>query len=359
MGRLKIQTILDELIHIPSLTGDMKICRKIVGVIKTFLHKQKVSSKILRIEGRPVLIWGETNLAKAKWLINSHIDVVPGKPEQFKLKIINDKIWGRGSADTKGSVAILLANAAKWKKMATNKHITFMLVTDEEIGGNSTKQILKNMINLKGAIFLEPTEEKIITQAKGIMQVKIETTGKSSHGSRPWEGINALEQLMGSLSLFRTHHHNPKNETRETTFNFSILEVGTVINQVPEKATLWCDVRWNPKDSPQKIIKEFRNNFDKSNVEAIKIESPVNCSKDSIILTSLFRAMQQNNINPVVGFEHGSSDARHCTAKKIPAIIFGPNGKNSHADNEWVSLKSLEKVSNVLNTWIGIDLDKH
>ena len=353
MGGLRTQTILKKLVRIPSVTGNIETCREIVVFAQKVLNFQKISSKILKLNNRFVLVWGETNLARTTWLVNSHLDVVPGKPEQFRPHIKGGQLWGRGSADSKGSAAVLLSSALKWQNAAKDKHLTFMLVADEEAGGESTKKLLKLMKNLKGGIFLEPTGEKIITQAKGIMQVKLSVTGKSCHGSRPWDGINALELLISSLNKFRLKHPTPSKETKRTTFNFSIFQGNASINQVPSEASLWCDVRWNPTDNPKLIISEFKNIFLNAKVEVVKLESPIACPHESAILSSFSEAMQKSHIRATKGFEHGSSDARHCTAKNIPAIVFGPKGENLHGENEWVSSESLKNVSTVLNTWIS------
>ena len=223
MKNLSIPTILESLIKIPSLTEDIVSCQKIINFSHDLLQKNGVQSKVLLTGNRPILVWGETNLLKTKWLINSHLDVVPGKSNQFRPDFKNGKILGRGSVDTKGSVAILLSNARLWKNIAVEKHITFMLVTDEETGGNSTKQILEKIPNLKGVIFLELTNEKIITEAKGIIQVKITSNGKACHGSRPWEGKSALENITEQITKFRKIHPTPTLETKETTFNLNSL----------------------------------------------------------------------------------------------------------------------------------------
>lgn len=353
MGRLATRIVLKDLIRIPSITGDAAACQKIIEWSQLFLRSQKVQSEITKTKNRQMLVWGETNLSKSQWLVNSHLDVVPGKPEQFMPQERNGKMWGRGSADTKSSVAILLSNAFRWQEMAKNKHITFMLVTNEEVGGESTKELLKIMKSLKGGIFMEPTGEKIITQAKGVMQIKFSATGKSGHGSRPWDGVNALELLTSSLNKFRLKHPVPSQETRSTTFNFSIFQSGTTINQIPDKAIVWCDIRWNPKDNPKIIINELKSLFRNTKVEVVKLESPINCANDSTLVTSFSNSLKENRIRPIIGFEHGSSDARHCTAKNIPAIVFGPKGKNIHSDNEWVDLKSVVNVAKVLNCWIS------
>src|SRR5690606_6386805 len=101
---------------------------------------------------------------------------------------------------------------------------TFMLVSDEEIGGLSTKQTLPNMRALEGGIFLEPTNLRLTTEAKGMMQIRIKASGKASHGSRPWEGTNAIELLTRGLIQFRLSHPSPIQETQATTFNFSQIQ---------------------------------------------------------------------------------------------------------------------------------------
>ena len=344
--------ILSKLIQIPSLTSDISACSKILKLSKTILQSNEVKSKLHRIAGRSLLIWGELDLNKTEWLINSHLDVVPGSKEQFTAGIRGDKFFGRGSADTKSSCAILLANSKNWDLVAKNRHITFMLVTDEEIGGESTKKMLSKMPSLHGSIFLEPTGEKMIVQAKGIMQIKICAKGKSSHGSRPWEGVSALELLTSGISSFKIQHPSPLKETRDTTFNFSQITSGVAINQIPSEGTLWCDVRWNPKDDPKQIITVMQNTFVDCKVEVVKLESPINCPIDCKLRSSFVTTLKSLSINPISGFDHGSSDARHSTSLGIPSIVFGPKGKNLHSDDEWVSVSSIDKVEKVLDHWI-------
>lgn len=344
--------ILNNLIAVPSITGDGISCRKIIKTAREILDAEHVPTKMITAAKRSILIWGELNPDKSEWLINSHLDVVPGSPDQFIPKTNADKVWGRGAADTKSSCSIMLANAAKWHDLAISKHITFMLVIDEEIGGESTKLLVNQMTQLKGGIFLEPTNEKMIVQAKGIIQLKITATGVACHGSRPWDGKNAIEKIASCLTTFRLHRLSPLRETRATTYNFSITSGGTAINQVPEKATLWCDIRWNPADDPDKIVQDLTHEFHGCKVEVAKLESSIKCPLDSELHKSFSFALKASDLNPINGFEHGSSDARHATALGIPAIVFGPKGKNLHSLNEWVSLKSIKRVEEVLDHWI-------
>lgn len=347
-----IVNITNHLISMPSVTADLPKCQLIIDWCHDLLARQEVAACILTSAERPILVWGQTELSQTRWLINSHLDVVPGESIQFESVIKKGKIWGRGAADTKAGCAIILASASKWHALAAKKNITFMLVTDEEMGGPSTNKILKFMPNLQGGIFLEPTNIRMVTQAKGIMQLQITVRGKAAHGSRLWEGKSALEELSAMLTKFRFHHPSPQKETRNTTFNFSLCQSGNAINQVPEEAKLWCDIRWSPHDRPQRIIKDFAKYFPDAKIDVLVNESPIECPKESELLTSFSNAMKQASINPLTAFEHGSSDARHCTARNIPALVFGPKGKNLHGKDEWVNIKSIEQVSKVLELWV-------
>ncbi len=227
-----------------------------------------------------------------------------------------------------------------------------MLVSDEEIGGESTKKIIKTMNNLKGAIFLEPTNLQIVTEAKGMMQIKITSTGISSHGSRPWEGDNAIEKLVRGIIQFRLAHPSPSTETRDTTYNFSQITGGNAINQVPSDSELWCDIRFNPAVDPKEILVLIKDAFKSCEITVVKNESPIHCDRNATVFRMLSKSLKACSINPITKFDHGTSDARHATALGIPALVIGPKGSGLHADTEWVSLKSLKQLSCILDHWI-------
>ncbi len=343
---MTLNTILEDLVSVKSITADVEECRKLLAKVLEMVPSPSISSD------QSILFWGHCDLSSAEWLVNTHVDVVPGLDTQFLLSVKGDKAWGRGVADVKGCAAILINQAKKWSQVAKEKNITFMLVSDEEVGGASTKAILPQMENLQGAIFLEPTGLQVTTQAKGMMQVKIVAHGSSCHGSRPWEGDNAIEILSRGLVQFRMTQPSPTQETRETTFNFSQIEGGEAINQVPRSAELWCDVRFNPLDQPERIAAIIQTCFPACEIHIIKAESPIDCKKDTRIFQSLVRSIKACSINPLSRFDHGTSDARHGTALGIPSLVFGPKGSGLHSDHEWVSIKSLAKVEMILDHWI-------
>jgi succinyl-diaminopimelate desuccinylase len=288
-------------------------------------------------------------------MVNSHIDVVPG-PDRIFSPITKGKfIYGRGSADTKSAVAVMLNLNPEIIKLSASKNILFSLVSDEEIGGGSTKEFISQSPNLEFGIFGEPTGLKIENQAKGIMQIQITASGKSAHGSRPWNGKNAIEAQARNLTAFFSINSSPKKETTKTTYNFSQIKGGTAINQIPDRCELLLDVRYHPDDQPKSILRLLTQHFPQTQIVALKTESPIYTDPKHPKITVLKKCLSQFGIKPELIFEHGSSDARHCTAKRISSVVFGPLGKNLHQENEYVDASSLplyqSVLENFINTW--------
>ena len=346
-----IQSTLHHLISFPTITSDVKTNDQALRWCQKFLADNNIKSRLEEISGRPLLHWGSPP-QKAEIMINSHLDVVPGSTAIFRPKTIGSRLFGRGAADTKAAVATLISLDPQFIKLATRKKILFSLVCDEETGGSSTKEFISHIPRLKFALFGEPTNLKIVNQAKGIMQVRITASGVAAHGSRPWQGKNAIELLTSQLSNFLKSHPTPTRETKNATFNFSLISGGSAINQVPDSCQILIDIRFHPQDRPRDILKNLKSFFPQCKIVPLKIESPIFCDPDHPLSQLLRKCLRSTRTKAEFAFEHGSSDARHCTTQKIPALVFGPIGENLHQEKEWVNIESLPKFQKVLESFI-------
>ncbi len=343
---------LKSLIEFPTMTADLGANVTCLSWCQQSLKSKGIESVIEDKFERPILLWGAA-LKKTEVLICSHVDVVPAPPSLFRPTQDETKVIGRGSADNKASVAVLLSLSPKLVDTGISKNVTFALVTDEEVGGNSTRLMINALKRqLKSAMFMEPTNLTIENQAKGIIQVKITASGKSAHGSRPWIGKNAINLLTQKLTQFLSLHPIPIHETYATTYNFSQISGGTAINQIPSSCELKIDIRFNPQDNPKSIITEFKEEFSPCKVEVLKLESPIFTSPQSQLINTLSTCLLKAHIKPRLTFDHASSDARHCTALKIPAVVFGPIGANLHQDDEYVVTSSLKKTQDVIASFV-------
>jgi succinyl-diaminopimelate desuccinylase len=346
-----MKDLLKKLISLKNPTFDVAANEKALLFCQDFLEEKGIKSEIRKHTEHPSLEWGAP-LAKAKILLNTHIDVVPAPDACFIPQIKGSNLLGRGAADTKAMVAIFLSLDKQDIDNATKAGVRFVVVSDEEIGGDTTKAMLPKMKKLEFALFGEPTQLKLNNEAKGIMQVRITSEGKNTHGSCPWLGENAIILLMQKLQGFLEDYPQPREYTWETTFNFSQIQGGTAINQVPAQCELLCDVRFKPGDSPEEIVKNLRRHFGKGNIEVIRKESHIFTQEDNSYIKLLAQKLAKYDIEPKFVKELGSSDARHCTQLEIPTLVFGPVGGGLHEDEEWLELASLDKTKTVLTEFL-------
>jgi len=346
-----METLLKELIEKQTVSSNVNANRDALLYCRKWLSRYKISSRLITLSGKPVLIWGAP-IEDAELLFNTHIDVVPGSPAVFKPMMIKSRLYGRGSADTKSSVAIFLELSRKAFDSFKKKKIMFSIVSDEEVGGESTKQLIASLPKLKFAVFGEPTNLMVVNEAKGIMQVRIVADGVTAHGAQPWKGTNAIEILSKQIANFSMKHRQTK-PTKDTTYNLSLISGGSTINQVPDRCEVWLDIRYSPSDNPSQIFKRIRQEFVGCTVELVKSESCIKTSKDNVFVNKLLHSLRQNKLPKKLKFDFGSSDARHCTKLGIPTIVFGPIGNNLHQEDEWVDIASIENCKKVYEDFIA------
>lgn len=348
------EALIRNLVSQPTITADLDANQKSLEWCQEYLRSQGISSQIETFAARPVLLWGAP-LSQTKILFNTHLDVVPADEDGFKPQVKGGKLFGRGTADTKSSVAIWLNLPPELVEEAAKAGVTFCIVTDEEIGGESSRELIGKLgKQLRFGFFGEPTNLTIQNEAKGIIQIEILTSGVAFHGSKLWQGKNAIISMTKQLESFLTANPIPEKETQETTFNFSKIEGGSAINQVPDSCRLLLDVRFSPKDEPEKVVETLKKYFKDSEIKVLKAESPIFAAKTDPFVEKFSQSIKETQTPVMFTFSHGSADARHCTALGIPAVVFGPTGDNLHAVDEWVDLNSVELAQKIVGNLLKL-----
>lgn len=297
-------------------------------------------------EGSETIIW------------NGHVDVVPGHTEQFVPIEEGDKLYGRGSADMKAGVAAMMQAFIELDANKLNRKVELHIVTDEEIGGrNTSKWLVDEGYYGDFVICGEPTNLKIGLQSKGILRMDLTFKGKPAHGSRPWEGINAIESAM-------KYHAGMKDLPfrKESTdyyeypsVNLPIINAGDRYNVVPEICTMSYDIRFMPGQDKNEIIQQMADLADTLDVDmdykASGSTPALTTTDDHPYIQTLKTAVEQTiDKDPVLFGQHGAADTRYY-AEKIGgqgAIEFGPSGDDWHGNAEYVSISSVRAYKNIL-----------
>lgn len=315
-----------------------------VSFIKGWLESNSFQIEELEVAGLPVLVTS-TGGSGPTLTFHGHIDVVPGKPGQFKPRVEGDNLIGRGAYDMKAALAAMMC-AMRDLRDETNVEVRFVCVADEEsesMGVRGTDVIVERGYGGDFAITGEPTNLHVGIEAKGVLALRLTITGTAAHGSTPWLGDNAV---LKAHDIFRRIEALPFARESSDLFdrpsiNLGRIEGGDAINKVPDTCVMDVDIRYVPGQNPDEIV-ETIGAFDDVALEIVFEREPAHVERDNAFVTTLSESVAQCGVegSTQVGRD-GSSEATAFLAHGIPAVEFGPAGDGHHGPHEYVSLTSL------------------
>jgi len=282
-------------------------------------------------------------------LLNGHLDVVPGHPDQFVPVRQGGRLYGRGAYDMKAAVAAMMLAMSEWSRDGLEGvQVELLVVPDEERsepGENCSEMIVRDGLRADFVICGEPTDMHVGVQAKGVAMLELIVPGVSAHGSTPWLGQNAITR---ALDLFRAIEALPFMRERSAMFpapsvNLGRIAGGDVLNRVPDLCHLYVDVRTLPGQSTDEVLDQIRGLDPEVSVEVLVARPPADLSPDHALVQELLaeaRAVQPGAL--AVGRD-GSSDAVAFLEVGVPAVEYGPTGAGHHGPREWVDIGSLSR----------------
>lgn len=311
--------------------------------------------------------------AKKTLHFNAHYDVVPvsgnwrhGDP--FSGAIERGWIYGRGTADMKGSqAALLLALRALKATGATPKlNIEVSFTADEETDSELGAGWLVRHAPIRPdfAIVMEGGEGNgICCGHNGVVWLNVIVHGRAAHGSRPEHGINALEKmaaLVGALDAFKRQLAKRVFTAPDGTRKTPTINVGGVfasgpggkINTVPALASFSIDRRVLPTETVASAERELRTFLKQAakatphcriTVEKVSENHPCFIPPDAPFFAAMAdcvtRVRREKSVfRTSYGFNDMHFFAHHL---KIPTLGHGPGGDNCHAVDERASLREL------------------
>lgn len=300
--------------------------------------------------GKPYLMATLHDTRTPRLILNAHLDVVPARPAQFVPEQRDGRIYGRASQDMKGSGAVLLRLLADLAALPEPPDVGFQFVSDEEIGGElGTGYLLEQGWTCEFFLAAEPTDLAICFAHKGVLWVEIELRGVPAHGSRPWDGTNALAALRDGMVAMEQRFPTPDEAAWVTTVVPTLINGGEASNRLPEKVLLTLDVRHVPEETPDEILAALRGCFPTGEVRLVRSGPPLATDPAHPLVQRLAAAVAEITGEPAVRFrEHFATDARFYSERGIPAVCLGPIGAGLHSDEEWVDVHSLEQLYSVL-----------
>ncbi len=288
-------------------------------------------------------------------LLAGHLDTVPPVGGNEEPRIDGDTLYGVGSADMKGGLAVFLHLAGTIPEPAVD--VTWCFYVGEEVAQefNGLRHLWENRPDLLGAdaaILGEPTSGVVEAGCQGTLRVRVSLRGRRAHTARPYAGRNAIHRLAPLLDAVAGYEsRRPVLDGCEYVEQLQAVDVagGVSGNVVPDEASVLLNHRFAPDRTPELAeawLREYLGPFlepgDQWELTDAAAGAPP--SLDHPVLAGLVAA---TGTAPLA--KQGWTDASSLWAHGIPAANFGPGDPLlAHTPDEHVSVGELERAAAVL-----------
>lgn len=303
-------------------------------------------------------IVAKTNLGRAsRVIIAGHIDTVPvadNLPAELHHFEREQVIFGRGSVDMKGGIAVMLKLACEVNE--PDYDITWIFYDNEEVASelNGLGRLSRNHPDLlqgEFAVLCEPTSALVEGGCNGTIRVELSTTGKKAHSARPWMGKNAIHELAAPLRVL--NDYQPATVTVDgldyrESLNAVLVGGGIATNVIPDAAVLTVNYRFAPDKSAAQALKHLQQLFEGFQ---LTLTDQAEGARPGLDLPAAKRFIEatKSEVRP----KYGWTDVARFSSLGIPAVNYGPGDPSlAHADNENVPVGHLFDVEAGLRGWL-------
>jgi len=308
-----------------------------------------------------------SNTTSPTLVFSCHMDTVQpvlSVEKQMDVRVEGDKLFGLGASDMKGGLAAIIS--AVEDLQANLPPIAIVFDYDEEYYFAGIIDFLREYKYRPDlAVFTEPTNLQILNGCRGITEVRFDVIGRSGHGSRPEEAVNAIEaayELIKKLKISLS-----KKNTKQigmNSINFSSLQGGREqdgriieqANAVPDIARVLLDIRISNSDVNAKFILKKLQELAKP--LSVKIRQftcnleiqPVFTPKEKLQLVelSMSKVMGKFSYNKELD-KTGLFEGAYVKPEwDCPCIAFGPGPRNTEFTiGEYVSISDLKIAKDI------------
>ena len=359
--------ILRDLIQIESVNDNEKeVAEYIENLFKDY---DNVETQIIdSYPNRSNILVKVKGKEKGKiFAFSGHLDVVEAGEgwtyPPFEGKIVDNKMYGRGTSDMKAGVAASLYAILEILEEGVefNGEIWFIGTVGEEVGMQGALDLVeKGLLDDVDAILItEPTkgddEHLAIYASKGSIMYTVNAKGRACHSSMPEIGINAITTITDFVTKVQakfdeiTNDEKYQNADLGSTLNvFSMIKGGIQFNSVPENASISGNIRTVPEFGSEQSIKVLEDAIEENNkddskaklsLELIQVLDPALASKENDLINSLKESAKDKNI--VVKALIGTCElSRYIHIRDdIQLVVYGPGvTKTAHIVDEYVEL---------------------
>ena len=305
-------------------------------------------------------------------LLSGHTDVVPvdgqnWSSDPFRVREADGKLFGRGTADMKSFIAIVLAYAPEMLERGLKTPIHFAFSYDEEVGHLGARRLVEIIRDMRVrpamCIVGEPTGMDVIVAHKGKRKVRVHTRGLEAHSSLAPKAVNAIEYAAELIAFIkslarRIEKEGPfdqKFDLTHSTIQVGVIEGGVALNIVPNSCTFEFEIRHLPDDDPsariaeieahaREVLEPMMHAIDPQagfTFEDIGTNYSLNIDPGEDIVALVKRLTGRNDHGKVA---FGTEAGLFMERAGIPTVVCGPGHiAQAHKPDEFISLEQVAK----------------
>jgi len=346
--------LLSELIRMKPVSKDIAAVNRAEDRMKEYLESNGLFCTMEIINGRHTLFASTEQGRTPDFLLNAHMDVVPGEDEQFVPRIEGKRMYARGTADCLGSCVAIADVLIELKDKASCGAI---FTADEEIGGSTSGGMVKLGYGAKKCILVvDAMFDKLVYFQKGIIAIEVIMHSKTGggHASYPWAFDNPIDRLVDGYVRLRSSWIQPTAEAQwSNSMTPCIISGGCVHNQIPGTASMMLNIRYMKADDREKILKLIKEETKCDELREFEGCVPVETDPNVPVIQRLIKVMSRHfgKDIPCVRM-NGATDARYFAELNVPLAMVGVNGVGEHSPCEYAELDSYDTVSAYLREFI-------
>jgi succinyl-diaminopimelate desuccinylase len=281
-------------------------------------------------------------------LLVGHLDTVPSQG-QGRARIDGDRLYGLGSCDMKGGIAVILHLLEDTAVRTGPYDVVGVLYEGEEgpAAGNGLEPVLQRIPWLHEAVFavvLEPCDGEIQVGCNGVINARVVFRGKSAHSARPWWGENAISKAGEWLTRMHTREPEPRVidglEYREV-MSVTKASGGIANNIIPPEFVLNVNYRFSPERTVEEATQQLMTVCELADEVEVVDSAPAGPVKVDDPFVAALAAVSGARLAP----KQGWTDVARLGAYGISAVNYGPgSAEQAHQAVEWVETRQLQTV---------------
>ena len=298
-------------------------------------------------------------------VVASHLDTVPVDGMQidpFDPVIRDERLYGRGSCDTKSGMAALLEALARvLERGSLRRNLIVVGEADEEHRSAGAYDILAALAGQRPdwAIATEPTGLRLIHAHKGVVHARVRAHGRACHSSDPSAGRNAIVLLARAILAIEASAavflERPHPDLGPATLSIGVVRGGHAPNIVPDDAWLWVDRRTLPSEGHASVQRELEAVLAQAGLEGeVVIDScreekpPLGNLSDSLPVRAAGQALASLGLPAGVATVAFGTDAGVFSREGIASVVIGPGSiELAHTANEFVPIGEVETMARI------------